>query len=159
MAQGVTTEWEDIQVRMGNWLPREMGPTNEDIAQAHLKAAEEVEEFKGRSTAALDSMKEAKPDLEDDDDFLEAYRERRLLELKKEQSRPRFGAQVEIQRPEFEVQVNRAPAESVVIITLYQPYNAESMRLVEILDKVAKKHPFVKFIKMQATKCIENYMD
>jgi hypothetical protein len=66
---------------------------------------------------------------------------------------------VEIQRPEFEVQVNRAPAESVVIITLYQPYNAESMRLVEILDKVAKKHPFVKFIKMQATKCIENYMD
>ena len=55
--------------------------------------------------------------------------------------------------------MNRAPAESVVIITLYQPYNAESMRLVEILDKVAKKHPFVKFIKMQATKCIENYMD
>jgi hypothetical protein len=32
MAQGVTTEWEDIQVKMGNWKPREYVPTNEDIA-------------------------------------------------------------------------------------------------------------------------------
>lgn len=31
MARGVTTEWEDIQVRMGNWLPREAVPTSEDI--------------------------------------------------------------------------------------------------------------------------------
>ena len=47
----------------------------------------------------------------------------------------------------------------IVIITLYQNYNAESVKLVEILDKVAKRHPYVKFIKMIATKCIENYMD
>jgi len=45
------------------------------------------------------------------------------------------------------------------VITLYQNYIAESVRLVEILDQVAKRHPFVKFIKMVATKCIENYMD
>ena len=45
------------------------------------------------------------------------------------------------------------------MITLYQNYNAESVRLVEILDKVAMKHTHVKFIKMIATKCIENYMD
>jgi hypothetical protein len=144
---------------MGNWLPREMGPTNEEIAQAHLKAAEDVEEFKGRSAAYLEGLQEAKPDLEDDDEFLEAYRQRRLMELKKDQGRPRFGTQIEIQRPEFEVQVNRAPAEAIVVITLYQPYIPESVLLVEILDKVARKHPFVKFIKMQATKCIENYMD
>jgi len=49
MAQGVTTEWEDIQVKMGNWLPREKGPTNEEIAQAQLEEVEQVEEFKGRS--------------------------------------------------------------------------------------------------------------
>jgi len=61
-----------------------MGPTNEDIAQAHLKAAEDVEEFKGRSAAYLEGLQEAKPDLEDDDEFLEAYRQRRLAELKKD---------------------------------------------------------------------------
>ena len=36
---------------------------------------------------------------------------------------------------------------------------AESVKLVEILEEVARRHPFVKFIKMVATKCIENYMD
>jgi len=46
-----------------------------------------------------------------------------------------------------------------VVITLYQNYVAESVKLVEIIDQVAKRHPYVKFIKMVATKCIENYMD
>jgi hypothetical protein len=63
---------------MGNWLPREKGPTNEEIALANLEAVEAVEEFKGRSTKQLDNMKEDNPDLEDDDEFLEAYREKRL---------------------------------------------------------------------------------
>lgn len=31
MVTGVTTEWEDIQVKMGNWKPREEKPTSEDI--------------------------------------------------------------------------------------------------------------------------------
>ena len=35
----------------------------------------------------------------------------------------------------------------------------ESVKLVGILEEVARRHPFVKFIKMVATKCIENYMD
>ena len=100
-----------------------------------------------------------KPELEDDDDFLEQYRLKRLEELKKEKERPRFGTQLDIQRLEFEVQVTRAPPESIVIITLYQNYNPESVKLVQILDKVAQRHPYVKFIKMVATKCIENYLD
>lgn len=159
MAQGVTTEWEDIQVKMGNWLPREKGPTNEEIALANLEAVEAVEEFKGRSTKQLDNMKEDNPDLEDDDEFLEAYRAKRLQELKKETDRQTFGTQIEIIRPEFEVHVTRAPKDVIVCITLYQNYVAESVKLINILDNVAKKHRHVKFIKMVATKCIENYMD
>ena len=159
MAQGVTTEWEDIQVRMGNWLPRKQEPTNEDIAQAQLQDVDQIEEFKGRTKKQLDEMAEDKPELEDDDEFLEAYRAKRLEEMKKEKDIPKFGSQFEIQRPEFEVQVNRAPQDVIVVITLYQNYVPESVKLVEILDHVAKRNPNVKFIKMVATKCIENYMD
>jgi len=104
-------------------------------------------------------MQEVQPDLEDDDEFIEAYRSKRLQELKKDVGKPRFGSQIEISRNEWEIQVTRAPQDAVVVITLYQMYNAESVRLVEILDKVAQKHPFTKFIKMVATKCIENYLD
>ncbi len=49
MVQGVTTEWEDIQVRMGNWLPRPHVATGEEIAAAVQEEVEGIEEFKGRS--------------------------------------------------------------------------------------------------------------
>jgi hypothetical protein len=77
---------------MGNWLPREKGPTNEEIAEAHLEAVQGIEEFKGRTKKELDEMAEDKPDLEDDDEFLEAYRAKRLEELKKDKDRPKFGS-------------------------------------------------------------------
>lgn len=78
MAQGVTTEWEDIQVKMGNWLPRPYVASTEEINQEQLEKVEAIEEFKGRTTEQLDRMQEAKPDLEDDDEFMEAYRMKRL---------------------------------------------------------------------------------
>jgi len=137
MAAGVTTEWEDIQVKMGNWLPRPAVPTSEDIAQHYLEETEQIQEFQNRTTNQLKQMQEDKPDLEDDDDFLDAYRARRMEEIKKDHGKPRFGSQLEIQRPEFEIQVNRAPQDVIVVITLYQTYNAESLRLIDILDKVA----------------------
>lgn len=92
----MTTEWEDIQVRMGNWLPREPVPSNEDIAQAHLESVEQIEEFKGRSTKVLDAMAEDHAELEDDDEYLEAYRKKRLEEMLLTKDLPRFGMQLEI---------------------------------------------------------------
>lgn len=56
---------------MGNWLPRKHEFTGEEISQAQLIDTENVEEFKGRSKKDLDRMQEDKPDLEEDDDFLE----------------------------------------------------------------------------------------
>ncbi len=47
----------------------------------------------------------------------------------------------------------------MVVITLYQDYVPESVKLIGILEQVAKRNPYVKFIKMVATKCIENYLD
>ncbi len=68
----------------------------------------------------MNEMAEDDPDLEDDDEFLQLYRQKRLEELKHDASRPRFGELLEIQRPEFEIQVNRAPKDVVVLIHLYQ---------------------------------------
>jgi len=76
---------------MGNWLPRPQEPTNEDIAQAHIDAVEQIDEFKGRTKKELEEMAEEKPDFEDDDEYLEAYRRKRLEEMKKESDRPKFG--------------------------------------------------------------------
>lgn len=67
----------------------------------------------------LNNMLEDDPDLEEDEVF-KAYREKRLEELKQDLSRPRFGGLIEIGRPDFEVQVTRAPKDIIVVISLYQ---------------------------------------
>lgn len=57
MATGVTTEWDDLQVKMGNWLPREKGPTNEEVFTETLQKAEEVDEYMGKSLKQMEEMK------------------------------------------------------------------------------------------------------
>lgn len=79
--------------------------------------------------------------------------------MKVDATLPKYGSILEINRPSFETEVNRAPKDVIVIIHLYQDYIPECKILNEILTQLAKKHPTRKFIKMVANKCIENYMD
>jgi hypothetical protein len=58
-------------------------------------------------------------DLEDDE-YMKAYREKRIQELKKDVMKPKFGELIEISKPDFEMQVNRAPKGVVVLVHLYQ---------------------------------------
>ena len=37
MAQGISTEWEDIHVKLGNYLPRNKSPTLKELDEANLK--------------------------------------------------------------------------------------------------------------------------
>lgn len=101
MAKGVTTEWEDLQVKMGNWLPRPRSPTTEEIFQTNLEEAELIDEFGHKKANQLQDMAEEDPDLEEDEVF-KMYREKRLEELKQQSQRPRFGELIEINRPMFE---------------------------------------------------------
>ena len=155
---------------MGNWAPREKEPSNEEVFQERVKEAEDLNEYMGKTVQKLEEMKEDDPDLEEDDEYLEQYRAQRIEALKAEAGKPQYGSLVEIQRPEFEIEVNRAPKNVIVVISLYQNQYAclslillysvpESLLLIQILEEVARKHPHVKFIKMVATKCIENYLD
>lgn len=102
MANPVTTEWEDIQVKMGNWKPREMQPDNEDVFEAHLEYAEKFDGFATKKLETLEKMAEDDPDLEEDD-YFKKYRDQRLEELKKDAARPKYGSLIEINRPDFEV--------------------------------------------------------
>lgn len=88
MATGVTTEWDDIQVKMGNYLPREHVPCADEIYETNLdsmagydsrvaklkgKQKEVAEEEKGRVVDENDSDFDS-----DDEDFLKDYRAKRL---------------------------------------------------------------------------------
>lgn len=64
-------------------------------------------------------MKDEDPDLEDDEEFMKQYREKRLQEMKIDHAKPKYGSIIEINRPQFELEVTRAPQDVIVIIHLY----------------------------------------
>ena len=83
MANGVTTEWEDIHVKMGNYAPREKVKTGEELFQ------ENMEQMEGYDQA--EENKDSDEDFDLDDDFMDKIREKRMAEMKEEAAKPRFG--------------------------------------------------------------------
>ena len=49
--------------------------------------------------------------------------------MKLDATKPKYGQIIEINRPQFEIEVNRAPPEVIVIIHLYQDYIEECVLL------------------------------
>ena len=72
-----TTEWEDIQIKMGNLPPREVdrAPTDYEYDQQALQNKEEAELEKQQKRLGNASLEEL-DELEDEEDerILEAYR-------------------------------------------------------------------------------------
>ena len=59
MANGVTSEWYDIHVKNGNYIPIEKPPTGEELFQANMERMEGYEHDKKKDS--------------DDDDFNDDY--------------------------------------------------------------------------------------
>ena len=68
----------------------------------------------------LEEMAEDDPDFNDEDPFMKEWREKRMREVAAEASKPKFGSVYEINKPEWEQHVTKAPADANVIIHLYQ---------------------------------------
>ena len=94
MANGVTSEWYDIHVKNGNYVPIEKPPTGEELFQDNLKFMEGYEHKK---------KEESDDDFNDDyeDDFIKEYRKRRLEELKGEEIPGRYTYVKQITKEDF----------------------------------------------------------
>eukprot|EP01022_Parablepharisma_sp_SALTPOND_P034501 TRINITY_DN91_c1_g1_i1.p3 TRINITY_DN91_c1_g1~~TRINITY_DN91_c1_g1_i1.p3 ORF type:complete len:211 (-),score=44.21 TRINITY_DN91_c1_g1_i1:311-943(-) len=154
MARGVTTEWEDIHVKLGNYLPREKEPTTEELSKKAMEKAEDYDPLDKKDLKELDELED---DLEED--YLKEYRKKRMEELKVVAKKPYFGRVIEISKQDYVAEVTNAPKEVFVVISLYQGYIQESLLLNKYLEQLAAKHTHIKFIKMVATKCVEKFSD
>ncbi|KAF4702130.1 Phosducinlike, partial [Perkinsus olseni] len=119
-----TTEWEDIHVRLGNFAPRPLDPSGNDIQQS------------------VDDCV---------DDELEKIRAKRLGEMKrkavKEKEADTGGKMKDIGRQEFVTEVNESSKTSVVVVHLANLHEARSRRLDESLSFLAKTKRTVKFVR------------
>lgn len=119
MARGVTTEWEDIQVKMGGWSAVDKPPTSEEIFQETIDRNELYDPKLVMNAKQLEEK--ADDDLDfDEDDFMKEYREKRLQQLGVEKSKPRYGTVFEINKQQWEEHITRAPKDVNVVIHLYQ---------------------------------------
>lgn len=135
-------------MKHGNYVER---PKEETLAENYLKQLEKLEKHqKQQDEEDLD---------EDEAEFLKQYQQQRMQELKQKAAQMKFGTVFEIAREEYVSQVTEGSKEAFVVLHLYQNYVEPAVLLNEHLEEVARQYPGVKFVKMIATKCVENFPD
>ena len=120
MARGVTTEWEDIQVKMGNWKAVEKEPTAEEIYNETINKNELYDPKLAWNNKQVQEAAEDDIDFDDDDPFMKEWRAKRMQQVQAEAAKPKFGSVFEINKPEWEQHITNAPKEAKVVIHLYQ---------------------------------------
>ena len=151
MANHVTTEWEDIHVKLGNYLPREKEETNDEIEK---KVIESIQNYDPLDKKTLNDLNEM--DDFENDEILKKYKEKRLKELKEFNSKPHFGKLFELRKQDYIQEVTNAPKDVYVILLLYQNYIEDCLVLSKILEKLAQRFILVKFMRIIATDCISS---
>lgn len=154
MAYDVTSQWDDIHRKLGNY---EELPKEKKQAEYTQEALEVMEKYN-----PLDDLKDEEFDeLEDDldEEFMREYKAKRLKELQESKTQPKFEGIREITRQDYIDEVTNAPKGVYVVLHLYQ----SSIEICEIMNRAlfeaSEKYKHIKFLKIVSTKCIENYPD
>jgi Phosducin len=100
-------------------------------------------------------------DLEDeeDDTFLEKYRQQRLAELSSIEKTSVHGQVYGLQKPDYAGDVTGASSKCFVLVHLTSSLgtNVESRVLTELWRNLARKYGDIKFCEIRADLCVEGY--
>jgi hypothetical protein len=105
----------------------------------------------------LDELAELEDD--EDDDFLESYRQKRLAEMSAISSASIYNQVYHLQKPDYSRDVTDASKTSFVLVLLTSASggNSESKLMVELWRELALKFGDIKFCQIRADMCIEGY--
>ena len=96
---------------------------------------------------------------EEDEDFLESYRQKRMAEMNAINSASVYNQVYHLQKPDYSRDVTEASNRSFVFVLLTSASggNTESKLLVELWRELARKFGDVKFCQIRGDMCIEGY--
>ncbi|KAF2820124.1 thioredoxin-like protein [Ophiobolus disseminans] len=151
------TEWNDI-LRKHGVIP-EKPPSPTPMIQEALEQARELAYENRLEGKDLDELAELED--EEDEDFLESYRQKRFAELATTTAASIYNQVYHVQKPDYSRDVTEASqkAHVFVLLTSSQGTNTESRVLIEIWRELATRFGDVKFCQMRADLCIEGYPD
>jgi hypothetical protein len=112
--------------------------------------------LEGKELDELDALED-----EEDEAFLEQYRQKRIQELNSLTKKSIHGSVYPISKPEYAREVTEASHSGPVFINLTSAVgtNVESRVLSELWRQAAKEYGDIKFCEIRADKAIENYPD
>jgi len=164
--EGTTTQWEDIHSRhktAGYEYVKEIKKAARAIAKEDwtTAAAASIEtDSRARAEESDDSSDDDEMlDDEEDRKFMESYRKKRMMEMKAKRAREAYGDVYQLSRADYEKEMVEGSKDKWVILHLYQDSKIECRLLANHLRTIAARKKDVKFLKIVATDCIEDYPD
>ncbi|ERF76199.1 hypothetical protein EPUS_07399 [Endocarpon pusillum Z07020] len=149
------TEWNDI-LRAHKIIPEKPPSPTPIIQEALFSAQQRAHEnrLEDKDLSELHDLED-----EEDDTFLEKYRQQRLAELSTLQKTSIHGQVYGIQKPDYARDVTEASSKYWVLVHLASSLgtNVESRILTELWRGMARKYGDIKFCEMRADLCIEGY--
>lgn len=135
----------------------EKPPSPTPIIEAALLEAQQRAHSNRLEDKSLDELHALED--EEDDTFLEKYRQQRLAELSTLQKTSIHGQVYPVQKPDYARDVTEASAKSFVLVHLTSSLgtNVESRVLTELWREMATKYGDVKFCEIRADLCVEGY--
>jgi len=153
------TEWEDIQIRLGNMKapPKELTEDEIfDLIQEAAELASEAEKREKLENASLEDLREMEDD--EDEKVLEEYRKRRIAQMKLEKELNKFGEIYHISEPAYKSEVTETKG-FFVVVHLFKQGIPQCQMINEYLAQLAKKFKATKFVKIRSEEAIHNYPD
>lgn len=155
LCPGDTTQWDDIQRKLGNFAPKEREIPQRDIEKAVVEAIEKIDPFELCNLKELDQLED---DVEED--TLASYRRQRLAELKAAQKASKFGEVLQVARCDFVAQVTEGSANGQwVLVFLYVDSSTACQQFSRPWVEAARRFPAVKFMRGVATEVIADFPD
>ncbi|KAJ5684287.1 uncharacterized protein N7477_000632 [Penicillium maclennaniae] len=148
------TEWNDI-LRQHGIIPEKPKDPEPLIQEALIAAQHRAYEnrLEDKDIDELDALED-----EEDEGFLEQYRQKRLAEISTLQQTSLFNQVYPLQKVDYAREVTEASNNAFVLVNLTsQGANVESRVLTELWRHLAAKFGDIKFCEIRADMCIENY--
>ncbi|GAM41304.1 hypothetical protein TCE0_042f14328 [Talaromyces pinophilus] len=151
------TEWNDI-LRKHGIIPEKPPSPTPIIEEAILEAQRRAHEnrLEDKDLDELDALED-----EEDEDFLEQYRKKRMAEISTLQKASVYNQVYPLQKTDYAKEVTDASADAYVLVNLTSSTggNTESRVLSEIWRQLAPKYGEIKFCEIRGDMCIEGYPD
>lgn len=151
----IPTEWEELQIKHGNLPERPKPITSEALSQAAIEFAEQQDVLENKTLRELDTLED-----EVEEDVLDAYRKKRLEELRKAKERYTFGSVVHVGKTDYVKEVTECSKESAdrrVILLLYTEAKPVCRLLIQAFEALAPRHGYTKFCKAIGSDVIPDF--